>query len=222
MSAIMHHPSDAVLIGYAAGSTGEAVSLVVASHLTQCAVCRARVARMEDVAGVMLDRLAPADMTLPDIDALVDAMEANGPPPPPPVPKPVPAAAGPPELAGIPVPLRDYLPDAPAWSSIAPGIRQMRLLKDRTGAEARLLKLAAGKPMPRHGHKGSEMTLVLSGAYRDETGRYGAGDIAEHDGADEHRPMVDRERDCICLVVTDAPLKFRGLVERLVQPFIGI
>jgi putative transcriptional regulator len=30
------------------------------------------------------------------------------------------------------------------------------------------------------------------------------------------------EEDCICLAVTDAPLKFRSWFMRLVQPVIGI
>ena len=54
-----HHPSDATLLTYAAGSLGEGLSLVVASHLAFCSDCRDAVAAGELVGGNLLDTLAP-------------------------------------------------------------------------------------------------------------------------------------------------------------------
>ena len=41
-------------------------------------------------------------------------------------------------------------------------------------------------------------------------------------GDTNHQPIADSHRDCICLIATDAPLRFTGLMGRLMQPFIGL
>ena len=38
----------------------------------------------------------------------------------------------------------------------------------------------------------------------------------------DHQPIAVDGEDCICLAVTDAPLKFQTLVHKLVQPFLKI
>jgi putative transcriptional regulator len=88
--------------------------------------------------------------------------------------------------------------------------------------QVRLLKIPAGKPVPEHGHGGRELTLVLSGSFHDETGLFARGDIEEADGDLVHQPIASPDGDCICLAVTDAPLKFQSWLMRLVQPLIGI
>jgi len=62
---------------------------------------------------------------------------------------------------------------------------------------------------------------VLRGSFTDEIGRFAAGDIADLDDQIEHQPLVDSAEDCICLVATDAPLKFTTLLGRLMQPMTG-
>ena len=49
------HPSDALLMAYAAGSLDEGQSLVVATHLQLCPSCRHRLQLMEAVGGVLLE-----------------------------------------------------------------------------------------------------------------------------------------------------------------------
>ena len=76
--------------------------------------------------------------------------------------------------------------------------------------------------MPDHGHNGMELTLVLQGAFSDEDGYFARGDIEiAHEDVD-HMPVADISQDCICLAVTDAPLRFKGLLPRLAQPFLRI
>jgi putative transcriptional regulator len=67
-----------------------------------------------------------------------------------------------------------------------------------------------------------ELTLVLSGAFSDATGEYRRGDLQEADEDLQHRPHAAPGEDCICLAVTDAPLRFRSLAARMVQPLLGI
>ena len=38
----------------------------------------------------------------------------------------------------------------------------------------------------------------------------------------KHQPIVDTGSECICLIATEAPLKFTGIMGRLAQPFIGL
>lgn len=76
--------------------------------------------------------------------------------------------------------------------------------------------------MPSHGHTGSELTMVLRGSYTDELGRFCAGDVADLDPDVQHQPVADTDEHCICLIATDAPLRFNGLVPRLLQPFFQI
>ena len=76
--------------------------------------------------------------------------------------------------------------------------------------------------MPAGGHAGLEVPIVLSGAFIAETGRYGRGDFQELVGEIEHQPWVDGGEPCICLAVTDAPLRFKSLAAKLAQPLLGI
>ena len=101
------------------------------------------------------------------------------------------------------------------------GVRQA-VLPTSTEATARLLYIPAGTAVPDHGHRGLELTLVLQGAFEDEEGRFARGDIEIADADLDHMPVADVSEDCICLAVTDAPLRFKGWLPRLAQPFLGI
>ena len=91
-----------------------------------------------------------------------------------------------------------------------------------TNASLFLLKIGPGRKIPEHGHGGTEMTLILSGSYSDAMGRFAKGDIADLDEHVEHQPVVDSEEPCICLVATEEPTRFKGIVSRLMQPLVGI
>jgi putative transcriptional regulator len=76
--------------------------------------------------------------------------------------------------------------------------------------------------MPDHSHHGTELTLVLKGAFQDEDGYFARGDIEIADSDVQHIPVADIHEDCICLAVTDAPLRFTGLMPRILQKFLRI
>ena len=79
-----------------------------------------------------------------------------------------------------------------------------------------------GMRMPLHGHCGSELAVVLSGAYEDELGRFARGDLADHGEEVTHQPRSDLREGCVCLIATDRPLRFSTPLLRLVQPMLGI
>lgn len=211
-----HHISDELLMSYEAGSLAEGWSLAVATHLAYCAPCRASARAAAQVGGALLDAIDVAPLRDGALDAALARIDAT----------PVePAARGAPERASVPSPLRSYIGadlDTVAWRKLGTGARQFVIKTGDGETSARLLRIPAGTPVPEHGHRGLELTVVLRGTLVDDQDRFGVGDVEEADGSVEHQPRAGEEEDCICLAVTDAPLRFKSLLVRLVQPFLKI
>jgi putative transcriptional regulator len=85
-----------------------------------------------------------------------------------------------------------------------------------------LLRIAPGKSVPLHGHRGTELTQILRGAYDDVLGRFGPGDAADLDNETEHQPITAPGVPCICVAALDAPLRFRGWLAGKLQPLVGL
>ncbi len=203
---ITHHLDDATLMSFAAGALPGALAAVAAAHVAMCGRCRAEMADLERVGAALLANLAPVPLghperaqplpsgalDLPHRRADADAPEGE-------IPKPVARLI----QGGL---------DAVAWRWLGPGVWD-HPLQVGTG-KLRLLKVAPGRNVPEHGHGGTELTLVLRGAFRDESGRYARGDVSELDETLVHQPMTDAGGDCICLIASEGPEQFRGLVAR--------
>ncbi len=220
---INHHIDDATALRYASGDLDEAFAVVVASHLASCAVCREAVRASEQIGGELLEDVGEVPLNNGALAAVMGRIEAGC--------KVDPLIEsnidrGPNGSADLPAPLQRYLEnglDGVRWKAIGPGVWRHRLdLISEDGGSLFLLKIAPGKKVPEHGHGGSEMTLILSGSYCDEFGRFAAGDIADLDEHVEHQPHVDSAEPCICLVATEAPTRFKGPFSRLMQPLVGI
>ena len=205
---ISHHLTEALLMSYAAGTLPEAFSLVAATHVSFCDDCRARLAAYEALGGAVL---AEAEV------AMVSGPEAC-----------LARAVAPvhvtPRSGILPGPLAGYVGggiEAVKWRPIGMGVRQA-ILPTSSRASARLLYIPAGVAVPDHGHRGMELTLVLQGAFRDATDRFGPGDV-EVAGEDLHHvPTAESGQDCVCLAATDAPLRFKKFLPRLLQPLFRI
>jgi putative transcriptional regulator len=212
-----HHVSDELLLSYEAGSLAEGWSLAVATHLAYCAPCRERARAAAQVGGALLETIGAEPMRE---DALALALARLDAAPPAPVREVKPAVA-----SNVPAPLRDYIGndlDAIAWRNLGTGAKQFLIKTGDGQTSVRLLRIAAGKPVPEHGHRGLELTVVLRGTLVDDEDRFGVGDIEEANDAVEHQPRAGAEDECICLAVTDAPLRFKSLIVRLAQPFLKI
>ena len=213
---IRHHLSDDILMAYSAGELPEAFGLVVATHVSMCDECRARMESFEAVGGAVLagaDSVAMGKDSLAATMALIKSGTQHD------------KAPAPTRRAGIfPGPLAAYAgggPESLKWRRVGGGVRQA-ILPSSEEASARLLHIPAGAAVPDHGHRGLEMTLVLQGAFRDEAAQFGPGDVEIATDADEHTPVAEPGGDCICLAATDAPLRFNALLPRLAQPFFRI
>ncbi|GHC56280.1 ChrR family anti-sigma-E factor [Neogemmobacter tilapiae] len=212
---IRHHLPDNLLMAYAAGNLPEAFHLVVATHLSLCDTCRVQAASFDAVGGALVDDLAGSAMSEGSLEACLARLEAT------PVHRRGPVA----RREGVfPAPLQDYVGGdlaAVRWKALGMGVKQAILPTGR-GARARLLFIPAGAAVPDHGHRGTELTLVLQGAFRDETDRFGPGDVEVADEDLNHQPVAEAGMDCICLAATDAPLRFNALIPRILQPVFRI
>jgi len=217
---VRHHPDEATLMAYAAGALTEGFNLAVAAHLEFCPRCRQRVAEAEVLGGELLKALPPAAPPIGGIDRCWELIEQHAEREPPIAPR-FPARSD-----GMPTVLEDYLPHGLAgvnWRRLAPGVLQ-HVFKglDSDAGTVRLFAIAPGTSIPQHSHGGSELTLVLKGSYSDEIGRFCAGDLADLDDAVRHQPVADTAEPCICLIATDDKLRFSGVLNRLLQPLVGI
>lgn len=213
---IKHHLTDDILMGYSAGTLPEAFNLMVAAHVSLCDDCRARLEAFDAVGGAVLDADGDCMMMSDSALAATMALIAGG------APMAVPRSA---RRAGVlPAPLQDYVGgdlDAIQWRPVGMGVKQA-ILPTSKDAAARLLFIPAGAAMPDHGHGGLEMTMVLQGAFIDSGERFARGDVEVATSDLAHTPIADIGEDCICLAVTDAPLKFKSLLPRIAQPFLRI
>ncbi|QKV17453.1 ChrR family anti-sigma-E factor [Oricola thermophila] len=220
---IAHHLDEATLVRYASGDLDEAFLVVVATHLAMCDRCRKAAHDAEELGGEMLFACEPADLGANALSSLWNRIEGAGGQAD--IARPA-AKRSSRRVGDLPPPLNRKIGgrlDAIPWRRIAPGVKKHVIRTDTaTSSALYMLWVAPGVAVPEHGHGGSEMTLILSGAYRDELGLFGPGDIADLDEHVEHQPCVEGDEPCICLVATDTPLRFAGLLGRLLQPFIGI
>ncbi|MEX0282362.1 MAG: ChrR family anti-sigma-E factor [Arenibacterium sp.] len=213
-SSIKHHLSDELLLGYSAGILPEAFSLMVAAHISICDDCRAQVEAYDALGGELIDADSVA-MGENSLDSVFSAIDTGF------------QARVQPKTSRcsvLPQPLQDYVGggvDAIRWRPVGMGVKQAILKTDKT-ASARLLYIPAGAAVPDHGHHGMELTMVLQGAFSDEIDHFARGDVEIADEDVNHTPIADVGEDCICLAVTDAPLRFNSLVPRLLQPLLRI
>ena len=216
-----HHPRDELLLDYSSGALGEAWSLAIATHAALCSQCRHSISFMENIGGSLLDEISPDAINPSDFDDLLsrlnttaDEEKVSS--------EEVPANTSRPML---PQPLRGYLGcdiDQLKWRPMGLGAYQIIIPTSETGVTARLLRIPKGRPVPEHSHGGLELTVLLAGAFSDSTGNYGRGDLQEADETLRHQPHAAPGEDCICLAITDAPLKFSSFGVRLVQPWLHI
>jgi putative transcriptional regulator len=212
---ITRHLDDATVMSLAAGTLAPALAVVAASHVAVCPLCRHGLAAAEAIGAALLDNLTPVPMLRE-----------------PPTPRTEPANEQTPARA---IALPDELPpplarlvgrplDAVRWRLLGIGIWHHRIALHGAAdsGELHLIRASRGRGLPAHGHNGAELTLVLRGAYRDQTGQFRVGDTADLDESIEHEPVADPDLGCICVLACERPARFKGLLPRLLQPLTGL
>jgi putative transcriptional regulator len=208
---ITHHLDDATLMSFAAGSLPESLSAVAAAHVAMCGRCRREVAALERLGGALLAGLPSADLDRSTLVPPAGAMIRRA------------ASSRGGSASEVPAPLIGLVGgdlDALRWRWLGLGVWHLRLSLAGRGALS-LLKVSPGRAIPEHRHAGSELTLVLRGSFEDATGRYRPGDVADLDDSIAHTPVAGPGADCICVVASEKPAHFRGLLARMIQPRHG-
>lgn len=207
-----YHPSDELLMEFTAGQKQDALGIMVACHLESCRECRKRSQVFEQLGGEILSESQETPLSEGLLGKLLSRLGE--------------APAKETEVQGdarLPRPLRRFVPgyfDSLPWSGFSKNIKEFTLPLGDNRYVAKFYKIAAGKELPVHTHKGNEFTLVMSGQFSDDAGDYKQGDFILADDNIKHQPRAGMNEDCICFAVMDAPLKFTGFFGRMLNPFM--
>lgn len=214
---IRHHPSGDLLSAYASGALTAGAALAVGTHVDGCAACRNEVSLLEGLGGLFLARSATAPLSEGALERALARIKREPAQTRPGSSKPLPGFLA---RFDIPKRLRDYDIGGRRW--LAPGIWFAPL---RVGPEREtctyLIYGAKNKTLPRHTHPGYEFTAVLTGAYTEDMGHFAAGDFAEADAGLLHSQTVTADAECLCIISSDGPMKFKSISARVIQSLAG-
>jgi len=204
---------DALVSGYVAGSLPKPLHVLMDAHLELSPAHRPIVAGLEGVAGDALEQLDP--MELGDRDGALSAIFASR----------TSAETDPVKRCGtMPRALADFVghsvDDIP-WKTKMPGFREYDM-EDVDGCHVSMFWIKPGRTVPSHTHEGMELSLIIDGAFRDERGRFGRGDISIADPSVDHRPVAEKDVPCIGFAVTDAPLRLTGSLRQRLSDILAI
>lgn len=220
-----HHPDSQWLIEYAAGTLSESQALCVTTHLSYCEYCSNEIGRLNDIGATVFENQpasAPVDPALfgnimsrindTPVQTVDQQMLRRA------------HAVAKSRIENIPSAIDKLIPggmNALSWKKMGKHIRIANLERLDEQRDVSLHKLLPGGTVAEHDHKGQEITVVLSGSFSDQDGVYRAGDFIVRQPGETHRPMVTDDEECICLSVCDAPVKFTGMLTRLLNPLVA-
>jgi putative transcriptional regulator len=221
---IQHHPTDNILVEFAAGTLDTAQAVAVNAHMHFCTKCQQNIKKMEQTGGAMLDSLDPEALAENSFDKLLSAIEVMAA-------KSISTNHGTDDtLINNKIDLRseeavkiarDYgrLPNVVAkmmsqkalkWRYINSSLQTSHLIAGQNVHQVSLQKISAGGVAP----------VVLKGSFSDKEGIYQEGDFILKEPGQIHQPISARNEDCLCLSVESAPVKLTGFFGRMVNPFI--
>jgi len=213
---VRHHPNAQLLNEFSSGALPLAQSICVSLHLKYCAQCRRNHQQLQQLASAMFEHLSPATVGDGLLQGVLSRLDEE-----PPLSYP---ASGLREdgwpglvqrlMAG------DY--DELDWRRMGPALRISHLRTGDPDHEFALYHIRAGGSVPRHTHRGTELTLVLEGSFSDESGVYQQGDFLLRDSHDVHTPTAAQDADCVCVGVLDAPIRFTRWNYRVLNPFLKL
>jgi len=216
--AFSHHPHDELLMRYAAATLNEGPSIVIGVHVAVCADCRARIETFETLGGAVLESLDATPMEPNAFSEVLRRIDSDSAP----RARTRVTASSAQIVPGLPVPEAMQDLTIGRWRALAPGLKIGRVTARDPETNLFMLRAAPGMSLFEHGHTGDEYICVLKGAFSDQDGTYGPGDVAIADADIAHQPSVERDGECICLVALEGKLKLNSLIGRVLQPMYGI
>lgn len=196
---MIQHPDPATLLTCSAGSQPEALCAVIASHISMCPECLREFLDLEAIGVALFEGLEPEPMAHmhPAVPGIAQARRR---------------AAPRSSTAEVPKPIRGLLGsdlDALPWVRLLDGVDQYQIpLSADAPGDLRLLRLRPGARLPEHGHQSEELTLVLRGAYNDESGTFRVGDFSDLDDDTRHTVTASEKCECILLIASESRPEF--------------
>lgn len=209
---------DILMAQYASGSLSKPASILVEAHLELKPENRRFVGELETVAGVALEQVHPIGLKAPS-DSLAAILSSS----PDSVFLDEDIVQSEENSFQLPHSLRRLVGhnvDNIPWRTKLPGFKEFDL-GEIDGCHVNMFWIRPGRTMPAHTHKGCELSIVLDGAFTDERGYFGKGDISIADASVDHRPKADSDRPCIGFAVLDDGVKLTGSWSQLVGDLIG-
>ncbi len=208
---------DRLLANYVAGTLPAPMRVLVESHLELKPDSRAVADVLEAMAGNALETMQADDLT--DRSGMLQTVLASHPPRHQAKPLREETAKHP----VFPAALRDFIGydlDGVPWKTRLPGYKSHDL-GTIDGVSSSLFWFRPGRTVPAHTHHGTEVSLVLCGAFSDEGERFARGDVSIADDDIDHRPHADPGEPCIGFQVVEGPLKLTGPFVQRLRDLIG-
>ncbi|MFT5482457.1 MAG: putative transcriptional regulator [Halieaceae bacterium] len=216
---ISYHPDSRLLTEYSAGSLALAQSVCVSLHLGYCEQCQRQARQLQQVGASFFENLSPEPVDEKMLDSILSRLDE-------PAPLSYETTSEPHHSPGVKPPLVQRLMKGDYedlnWKRIGSAVQISHLKTGDVDNEFALYHIKAGRSVPQHTHRGTELTLVLEGSFSDEEGIYQVGDFLIRDAKDIHTPTATQSADCICIGVLDAPIRFTRWNYWLLNPFMRL
>lgn len=212
---IKHHPKNHLLQVFVKGELPASLSAAIAIHANMCPICQEKVAEMTEVQAENLQGFIVDDVNdLNDIDfaSMVDTIIADD----------QIEVQPQDEVKTINILDDQYTLPRAIQNMELGGFTQLgklsraRVKLDEGDIHSSLLHIQPGGAVPEHTHKGYELTLLLSGEFKDEQGHYVPGDFIMLDAKNTHKP--ESQHGCLCFTVVNDALHFTQGINRLLNP----
>jgi putative transcriptional regulator len=211
-----YHPELDLMMEYADGTLSLAQSACVSLHIGFCQHCQRLAEQLSDVGAILFQGLDPVPVGDAQLDAVLGRLDEE---------TPLKYAGTTRDNSVTPAILQRLMSgdfSDLTWKTIGKTLRISYLKIGDPNHELALYHIKAGGRIPEHGHRGSEITLVLEGGFSDLEGSYHKGDFIFRRQGDIHAPTALQSEDCICVAVLDAPLKFTNWKFRWMNPFLKL
>lgn len=210
------HPDLDLITEYTAGSLSLAQSTCVSMHIGFCEQCQRLAGQLSELGASLFEAQDPTPVGDAQLDAVLARLDEE---------PPLKYSAASQDSGAAPAILQRLMKgdfSDLAWKSIGKSLRISYLKTGDPSHELALYHIRAGGSIPEHGHRGSEMTLILEGGFSDADGQYHQGDFLLRRPGEVHSPTALQSEDCICVAVLDAPLKFTNWKFRWMNPFLKL
>lgn len=208
------HPDSELLLKYASGQLDAPLSLAIALHQQKCDECQYKISELESIGGQTLDSCDNDKTISLNFEHLIQAIDS--------LPKQNIETYHEIAIAESDLDIFEKLNNNNfqnmLWKKVTRNIRQANIAMNDPQYEVVLYDLSPNTKVPKHTHQGNEFTLILQGDFSDKNGQYKQGSFISQDESDEHQPIAG-DQGCICLAITNAPLKYTGTFGRVLNWF---